>query len=351
MTIWDGADITITGSVSNGTRIEVAPSANATITLDGVSITGMPGSSLRALRRYSRRLEMEGSPQINTGLQANESPLALNAGANVRLEIRGTNVLTAGDCPTYTGADNNCAGISAPGGYNGPYAAAVIGTTLSIDGTGTLTATGGDLGAGIGGSGYRSSTNGGGTITINSGAVTAIGGDGGAGIGGGGAPAGIEGSGGAITINGGTVTARGGLGSAGIGGGNVGPGGTITIKSGTVTADGGYEAAGIGGGSMKPGGHITITGDANVTATGGNGRTGGPPLDGGAGIGNGGGINFNSDAYRAAGITKKVADTTKIEINTTGTVNAKGGSGANGGNAGANISQGRLAGTRESARP
>ena len=95
-----------------------------------------------------------------------------------------------------------------------------------------------------------------GTLTLKddkeagSGSLKATGGYSGAGIGGG-----RNGSGKNITINGGTVNAAGGFNGAGIGGGNGGSGEDITIKGGRVTATGGEFGAGIGGGgNMTPGG-------------------------------------------------------------------------------------------------
>ena len=134
------------------------------------------------------------------------------------------------------------------------------GKNITING-GTVNATGTDGGAGIGG-GSRSS---GEAITINGGTVNATGTDGGAGIGGG-----DEGSGEDITITGGTVNAAGGDYGAGIGGGISGNGKNITITGGTVTAAGGDYGAGIGGGFRGNGENITITG-GTVTAAGGNG--------------------------------------------------------------------------------
>ena len=125
--------------------------------------------------------------------------------------------------------------------------------------TGKLEVTGGVANAaGIGG---------GGTVTIIGGTVTATGGEDGAGIGGGGS----AGSGGSVTIIGGTVNAAGGKYGAGIGGGGSGgDGGTVTISGGNVTATGGKYAAGIGGGIVGDGGSVTITG-GTVTAAGGEG--------------------------------------------------------------------------------
>ena len=152
---------------------------------------------------------------------------------------------------------------------------------------GSLTATGGEYGAGIGGQGkneesdcppqvnqelYDASN-----ITITGGTVNATGTDGGAGIGGG-----EEGDGKNITITGGTVTAVATSWGAGIGGGCYGDSGeNITITGGTVNATGGQGGAGIGGGlSGYTGGigkNITISG-GTVKATGG---------EFGAGIGGG----------------------------------------------------------------
>ena len=134
------------------------------------------------------------------------------------------------------------------------------GKNITIKG-GTVNATGTDGGAGIGG-GSRSS---GEAITITGGTVNATGTDGGAGIGGG-----DECSGEDITITGGTVNAAGGDFGAGIGGGISGSGKNITIAGGRVTVAGGDYGAGIGGGFRGNGENITITG-GTVTAAGGNG--------------------------------------------------------------------------------
>ena len=157
--------------------------------------------------------------------------------------------------------------------------------SLIIGGSGSITATGNERGAGIGGS-YNYSV---GDITINSGTVTATGGRFSAGIGGG-----HNGKGGRVTINGGTVTATSGSDGAGIGGGMDGSGGNITINGGEVTATG--SGAGIGGGSIKgSGGIITITG-GTVTATG---KYGGAGIGGGGSGGNGGTITISGGVVTA----------------------------------------------------
>ena len=145
----------------------------------------------------------------------------------------------------------------------------VSGQSLVIEGEGTLTATGSDNAAAIGGGQFGD----GGDVTINGGTVNATGGIKGAGIGGG-----QYGNGGDVTINGGSVNATGGSRGAGIGGGQQGKGGDVTLNGGTVTAIGGdasiYMAtvAGIGAGDNET--------DSGTIAIGeGIGLYGGPDKD------------------------------------------------------------------------
>ena len=108
------------------------------------------------------------------------------------------------------------------------------------------------------------------TLTIQgSGSLTASSNGWGAGIG-----VGYEIACGNITIEGGTVTARGGESAAGIGGGYNTSCGDISITGGTVIATGGNFAAGIGGGFRGSCGTVTITGGVtSVTATAGTKAT------------------------------------------------------------------------------
>ena len=176
---------------------------------------------------------------------------------------------------------------------------------------GSLTATGGKYGAGIGGDHWGSGEN----ITITGGRVTAAGGDYGAGIGGG-----RYGSGKNITITGGTVNAATTNFGAGIGGGDCGSGENITITGGTVNATGGQDGAGIGGGDGK---NITITGgtvtarggEASAGIGGGNGGsgknitiTGGTVnASGWAGAGIGGGVNASGSNVTVSGAAQVTA--------------------------------------------
>ncbi|MEA4969790.1 MAG: leucine-rich repeat protein [Candidatus Pelethousia sp.] len=245
VTMTPGATTTDRIVVSGGT--ETSP---ANLTLNGVSIDCSAGSACA--------VELTGASAVS-------------------LTLISDNNLKSGD---------KKAGLGVPGG-----------ASLTIGGTGALTAIGGNNGAGIGG-GEASA---GGKVTITGGTVTASGNGGGAGIGGGGAAIISGGNGGPVTISGGTVTASGG--GAGIGGGagsilghSGGSGGIITISGGTVTANGGGSCAGIGGGYLASGGTVTISG-GTVEATGGSSGAG---IGGGAG-GAGGTVYISGGSVNAVG--------------------------------------------------
>ena len=179
------------------------------------------------------------------------SDAAVSVSGNVELVIAGTNTLHSGtDHAGVEKADDN--------------------GTLTISGSGTLNAYGGESGAGIGSGSQKGCSN----IEIESGIINAHGGQWGAGIGSGnvGNRPGVLG-GSYITINGGDVTAYGGSEAAGIGGGFKGNGKDITINGGTVHAEsgGGEKVAAIGGGRVNgKGENIQITG-GNVTVKSGTG--------------------------------------------------------------------------------
>ena len=219
----------------------------------------------------------------DTGSYMANGKAALSVKGNVEIELDGDNELKSGfyraglekntSAGTLTLKDDKEAGSGSLKATGGKYGAGIgggqygRGKNITIKG-GTVTATGGEDGAGIGGGEFESAE----AITITGGTVTATGGEQGAGIGGG-----RMGSGQNITITSGTVTAAGGQYGAGIGGGAQSSGQNIKITDGTVTARGGENGAGIGGGSWSSGEDITITG-GTVTARGG---------ENGAGIGGG----------------------------------------------------------------
>ena len=168
------------------------------------------------------------------------SGAAVSVSGDVDLYIEGSSVLQSGE---------NCAGIQKEDDGQ-----------LTIDGSGSLEATGGESGAGIGGASGKPGNN----ITINGGTITASGkaGNGwGAGIGGG------KGQGGSnITIRGGNVKAIPGAEAAGIGGGFKGNGTDISIEGGTVYAESG---GGSGGTAAIGGGRVGGNGE-NIQITGGD---------------------------------------------------------------------------------
>lgn len=342
LTVNNGANFAITGSVSNGRRIVV--NGTATITLDNVSITG---------------------------LGENLCPIELGTNANLTLILEGKNTLTAG---TYR------AGIQ------------TTGATLTINGSGELDVRGGAGGAGIGGS--RDSRNGadgvlniknvekgydggaGGTITIHGGTVRATGGSGGAGIGGGsgsnggrardkhdtvgdygenGASGGTGGAGSIITINGGSVSAMGDGGGVDIGGGTGGMGGMGGNSNldqawvGGITAN---ASVGGNGGIGGAGGKITITSGTLTTSginklanggAGGKGGNGGYVFNPYGGIGGSGGSGGSGGAGGNITIIGGTVTTSAINIANGGAGGSGGGHGTGpkgNGNPGANGSAG-----------
>ncbi len=224
----------LTGTLTEDRVISIAP--GATVTLEDADITSFDGFS------YHAGITLLGDATI------------LLKGANA-----------------VTGSQRGYAGIYVP-----------YGSTLTIDGTGSLEASSGNMDGGQAGNrwacGIGANNNLGnenkiqyqsGNIVINGGTITAIGGNQSAGIGGS-----LYGCCGDITINGGTVTAKCELYyGAGIGGGRQGSFGDITIRSGaqvTATRGGGSPApSSIGPGSVESNyphsfGTVTIEDGANV---------------------------------------------------------------------------------------
>ncbi|MDR0247250.1 MAG: hypothetical protein LBI16_02485 [Burkholderiales bacterium] len=380
-TILDGADVIVIGDNQqpgpSQRRLEVAPGATATITLDNASITGLGSDSALMLNTDadvtlvladgSTNTLRGGSHTVNAGIQTTDATLTINSaddsavlnaisgwygagigGGDGGHGDNGGNITINGGTINATG--DSGAGIG--GGYRGSSG------NTTING-GTINATG-NSGAGIGGGRGSNSGN----ITINGGTINATSSDG-AGIGSGSDSGGGLGStSGDITINGGTITVSGSVG-AGIGSGVDGrvsnitiTGGTITVSSwasagigsgagqygtvGDITITGGTiyaicdsfydDHVGIGGGSLNTVGNITISGDADVTAIGCAG--------GGAGIGGDdsgtvGNITINGNATviatgggGGAGIGgSKRSDGGTITINGNATVTAIGGDG------------------------
>ena len=258
---------------------------------------GFWGNTITVINKAATALKLTlRDVKIDVSDEDEKTALSVQGDGNVEIELDGDNELKSGfvraglEKNTSEGTltlkdDNKDGSLKATGGANGAGIGGSMnnGTNkITIKG-GTVEAKGGLYAAGIGGG----IGGGGEDITIKGGRVTATGGDYGAGIGGG-----SGGSGKNITINGGTVTAAGGFNGAGIGGGIIGSGENITITGGEVKATGGANGAGIGGDGGSGGSNVTVSGAAQVTATAGKGSR---YAGAGATIGGGGSSTQDSD--------------------------------------------------------
>ena len=232
--------------------VKISIAEGAIVTLDGVTINGTNSDSYQwaGITCLDNAIIILKDGTTNTVKGFYEDYLGIHVPSGSTLTIQGTGSLDA---------SSNGAGAGIGGGWS------ISCGNIVIQG-GTITATGDYEGAGIGGGGEEGISCG--NIEIQGGTITATGGYEGAGIGGG-----SKGICGNITINGGTVTATGGYDGAGIGSGYDGSCGDITIESGTVEATGGEDGSGIGCGDYGNCGAITITADVtSLTATKGSGR-------------------------------------------------------------------------------
>lgn len=201
----------ITGTLSQVARIQIAP--NATVTLRDAVIDCASSSSL-----------------------CDSAGITCLGSATIILEGE-----------SFVGGFQKNPGIYVPDGY-----------TLTICGTGSLTAASSGTGAGIGGAADINSMNGEpcGNITIACGSIVATGGSYSAGIGSG------NGACGTITIDGGTVVATGGQNAAGIGSGYKGSCSMVmiqdSINSVKATAGEGSGAEPIGAGYNGRCGSVSV---------------------------------------------------------------------------------------------
>lgn len=194
-----------------------------------------------------------------TGILGANVKISIAAGATVTLRDVTINGIHRDD--SYLWAGINCEGnatlilegTNKVKGFHEYYPGIHVteGSTLTIQGDGSLTASSNGWGVGIG-SGRHGFEN----SSPSSGFFVPCGN---------------------INIQGGTITATGGTGAAGIGAASRSSCGNITISGGTITATGGEYAAGIGSGGYdywnldnSSCGNITIYG-AHVTATKGGG--------------------------------------------------------------------------------
>ena len=237
---------------------------------------------------------------------------------DLKIDVSGkTEVDGSGDSPVDAGK----AAVTVQGDHD---------AAIELDGDNELKS--GSHNAGLEKNGHESK----GTLTIKDdndtkGSLTAEGGEDGAGIGGG-----YESGAGNIEITGGTVEAVGGEGAAGIGGGVYGPGRDIEISGGKVSATGGsYSgpeedprpgAAGIGDGAgawseidpdappSNPN-HIIISGDAEVEAKAGASTGGKTAAIGGGLVGEIPNDALSDDDHKVTGgsLTRYDPDGKKME--------------------------------------
>ena len=218
----------LTGTLDGTTqKYKISIADGATVTLDGVSINGVTDGA------------------------ADASQSIVNW-AGLTCEGNATIILKEGTTNTVRGFYHRCPGIFVPQGY-----------TLTIDGPGTLNASGS----------ISTEAN---HVDKSGNPITCAPGIGSAALV----------TAGNIVINGGTINATGGWASASIGGNFLTGCGNITITGGTVNATGSFAAAGIGGGWVASCGDIAITG-GTINATGGDyinsdatGNDGGPAIGG-----------------------------------------------------------------------
>ena len=209
----DGTKINVTmidisdPALSNGTGF--------TISGDTITLTGGGNTYVLFDNTIHRRFVVSSGKTVNVILFSADirpaSGCAFNmTGATVNMRLVGNNSLSSSD---------NFAGLQVPAG-----------STLSINGSGILTTTGGN--------------------------------DGGAGIGGG-----SGGSAGSMTFSGGSVSAVGGGGGAGIGGGNGGAGSSVLVdgENTMVSSSGDQNGYDIGSGhNNSNGGSLTLKNNATV---------------------------------------------------------------------------------------
>ena len=278
--IWTSSSTAIATVDANGNVTGVA-AGTATITAQAgdktatcvVTVTAAPVGKTINLSTLEEDCVAQNGDVLTGTLEGSTQPYKITIADGATVTLNGVTINGVSN-DSYKWAGITCAGEAniilkdgttntVKGFYQDyPGILAAVGHTLTIKGTGSLTASSNGFGAGIGG-GYNISC---GNIKIQDGTITATGGSSAAGIG-----SATSGSCGSITISGGTVTATGDVAAAGIGSGNRASCGDIIISGGTVSATGGQNAAGIGSGFSAGCGAITINaGVTRVTATKGD---------------------------------------------------------------------------------
>ena len=320
---WDieKGDITVKAGKTEGTNM-VSQGEQKDVEDTGTVITGKSDKNTVTIEaeKEDDKVEVTLKDLNIDASRGSEAAVSVTGKGNTNIELDGDNELKGGD--RHAGLEHN---QTVDGEGN------VTSGKLTIqddnDKAGSLTATGGYFGAGIGGGGKNA-----GQVTITGGTITAISRDG-AGIGGGQGNMSSNAGNADIEISGGTIEATGGYTSAGIGGGCYGDA-TIKITGDAVikNAAGGDYGAGIGGGGGGNG-DVTISGNAKIENAQG-GITG-------SGIGGGNGASGTvvikddstvtaTGGEAGAGIGGGYAGLGDVTIEGNTTVNATGGVGSAG---------------------
>lgn len=327
---------------------------------DDVKVTGsneVTGNTVDIINNTDNDLKVTLSDVTITDPKGDAAPVSVSGTGNTAIELDGSNTLKSSGW--HAGLERNEEKNSDGNVVSGKL------TIQDEDKNGSLDATGGFGGAGIGGANIKNS----GALEITGGTITATGKQDGAGIGGGG-----SGGDGMVTISGGNITARGGSSDnpnaacgAGIGGGGFGGNATVIITGDAVieeatgggacagigsgyydaktditisgnaevkNAQGGAQGAGIGGGGFRGTGTVTITDNAKVdNATGGEGAAGiGSGLVGNVTVNISGNATVNAEGgANGAGIGGGYASAGDVTIEGGTTVSAAGGAGVGGG--------------------
>ena len=317
----ENGDITVKASGTEG-KNKVSQGTNTDVEDTDTIITGTSNQNTVTIEAENKDDKVEVTlKDLNIDAsRGNEAAVSVTGKGDTNIELDGDNELKSGD--RHAGLEHNQTVDS-----KGNVTSGKLTIQDDNDKAGSLTATAGYFGAGIGGGSAKA-----GQVTITGGTITAISGDG-AGIGGGQGNA-VSNAGNAdIEISGGTIKATGGYTSAGIGGGYYGDA-IIKITGDAVikNATGGDFGAGIGGGGGGKG-DITISGNAKIeNAQGGYAGSGI-----GGGYGASGTVTIKDDSTVTAtggevgaGIGGGVGGLADVTIEGNATVNATGGVGSAG---------------------
>lgn len=230
---------------------------------DDVKVTGsneVTGNTVDIINNTDNDLKVTLSDVTITDPKGDAAPVSVSGTGNTAIELDGSNTLKSSGW--HAGLERNEEKNSDGNVVSGKL------TIQDEDKNGSLDATGGFGGAGIGGANIKNS----GVLEITGGTITATGKQDGAGIGGGG-----SGGDGMVTISGGNITARGGSSDnpnaacgAGIGGGGFGGNATVIITGDAVIeeATGGGACAAIGSGALISPDEDTMEADADITIEG-----------------------------------------------------------------------------------